>query len=84
MGDTIHIFDIKKLDIPVVSIDRWTDTHTKQTQIFHIDQEARLTTESGNSITLFGRTTDGATVEITIPVSIDDLIEYLIEAQRSE
>ena len=82
MGDIIHEFNIKELNIPTIYIKRHVDRHEEQTLTFHMDSEAKISTESGNSLTLFGRTTDGTTIEIMIPVSIDDLIEYLVEAQQ--
>ena len=62
---------------PVIYIERRIDDIEMQKLTFHLTNDSWLSTETGDSIRLFGRDENGNTVEVEIPISINELKESL-------
>lgn len=73
------IVNFKNKMKPSIFIKRNVDKHETQELRFIPDGECWLKTETGNNIELFGRDDDGNTIEVLIPISIEELKEALKE-----
>ena len=62
---------------PAIYIERRIDDIEIQKLTFHLTNDSWLSTETGDSIRLFGRDENGNTVEVEIPISISELKESL-------
>ena len=62
---------------PAIYIERRIDDIEIQKLAFYLTNDSWLSTETGDSIRLFGRDENGNTVEVEIPISIDELKESL-------
>ncbi len=78
MGDIIVDFgNNPHLGKPTVHIERRVDDIETQKLHFTHGKDSWLATETGNSIHLFGRDDIGNTVEVEIPISVEELKEAL-------
>ena len=74
MGDIIKIFNGR---IPSIYIERRIDNIETQKLKFNLTKESWLSTETGDSIRLFGRNEDCNIIEVEIPISIAELKDVL-------
>lgn len=78
MGDII--IDMSNKIIPTkVFVNRTVDQIETQKLQFTLDRDVHLRTETGANITFFGRDRAGNSVEVEMPISINDLKEVLEE-----
>jgi hypothetical protein len=75
MGDIIHQFTTS--DKPRIFVRRIVDDTEEQRLTFRHKTDSWITTETGNSITLYGRGEDGGEIEVYIPISVEDLRDAL-------
>ena len=73
MGNIIKILSRR---IPTIYIERRIDNIETQKLKFNLTQESWLSTDTGNSIRLFGRNED-CNIEVEIPISIAELKDAL-------
>lgn len=83
MGHIIYEFGSSKLK-PVIHIERRVDKIETQKLQFRHDKDSYISTEGGNSISLFGRDINGNVIEVDIPISIEELKEALIKYLKSK
>ena len=62
---------------PSISIERRVDDIETQKLTFSLTNDAWLSTDTGDSIRLFGRDENYNTIEVEIPISISELKESL-------
>lgn len=74
MGDIIKDLSGR---IPSIYIERRIDNIEIQKLRFDLAKESWLSTETGYTIILFGRDKDYNTVEVEIPITIDELKDAL-------
>jgi hypothetical protein len=78
MGDILVDFGKDStLGKPSVYIERRVDDVETQKLHFRHDKDSWLSTETGNSIHLFGRDEFGNTIEVEIPIGVRKLKEAL-------
>lgn len=73
MGDILKYLS----RIPTIYIERRIDNIETQKLRFDLTNESWLSTETGDSIRLFGRNEDCNIIEVEIPISISELKETL-------
>jgi len=74
MGDIIKDLRGRR---PSIFIERRVDDIETQKLNFSLTNDARLSTETGDSIRLFGRDEYYNTIEVEIPISVTELKEAL-------
>lgn len=74
MGDIIKNLNGR---IPSIRIERRIDNIETQKLKFDLVRESWLSTETGDSIRLFGRDEDYNTIEVEIPISVAELKDVL-------
>lgn len=79
MGKIIVDFSNSMIGKPRVFIERRVDEHEIQKLNFSHDRDSCLSTETGLNISLFGRDEDGSIIEVSIPISVEELKNALDE-----
>ena len=74
VGYIIYEFSSLK---PTIYIERQVDEIEMQKLRFRHDKDSWISTEGGNSLSLFGRDTNGNIIKVDIPISPEELKEAL-------
>ncbi len=82
MSNIIYEFGPSKLK-PAIHIERHIDEIETQRLQFRYDKDSHISTEGGNSISIFGRDINGNIIEVDIPISPEELKEALSKYLKS-